>query len=748
MSVFVNQVPGREIRAGIETALQGLSTLVMPSLLYVGILGPLAGNPGLWGTFLAITLVPILRLVWGGSSCIITAPRTASTATYVAMVLQLGMASSAGSNAAKRALLDATQLRNGLAAASIMYLLASLLVAFSGYIRLGRVFKMIPTPVTTGISNGTALLLLSLALGKVREGRLMAAGIAFAMVIAYATWAWFQTKSPLAKGVPSILLSLVAGGIVTLLLVPIQVGQPSEGWAGILEGTPWTSVILWDSLGISRLGTLLMLGIPGAITLALVMVLETFTTASTMEIRFGVRCDADRELVALGTSNIIGALTGGVPCTGSTVYSVASWLSGGRGRIAAWACCACGGLAIAFFDRWISEMPAGLGAGLLLLQASMLVNPAFFEMLWTIARTGRWQRPATQDLGFWISVLISLVGYFGNLIWACFAGVGLSCLAVLRRVSENLTAHWLYLDTLRSRRIRTQAESNALTHLARDVGVLRLSGHLFFGNSARIMQLAEELDEGCACAVIDISLVQDADPSGLDAIAWLLRALRQRGVRVVLSGLDKTRVGSLRTTLGYIPAAEQAVDLDRGLEHCEDWILRNSTALPLAQASLPIEANSLLQGLTNDEVTAVLMVADVREVAQGDALFRKDERSDGVWMLQSGQVSILAGIGAQATRLATFGPGQFIGEMGFIDGNTRSATATADAPVRAVLLDNQALAALVRDHSNAALQITRNIARELSHRVRSTSAVLAQEADGPHSVWANSALSLASKTNA
>jgi len=392
-------------------------------------------------------------------------------------------------------------------------------------------------------------------------------------------------------------------------------------------------------------------------------------------------------------------------------------------------------------------MPIGMGAGLLVLQATMLVNPAFLRVLWTVGRTGRMQRSVTHDLGLWISVLISLVGFFGNLIWACFAGVGLSCLAVLRRVSENLTAHWMYLDSIRSRRIRNQAESDALTHLAREVGVLNLSGHVFFGNSARIMQLSEELDEDCACAVIDVSMVQDADPSGLDAIVWLRRALHQRGVKLVFSGLDKVRDESLRAALKWLPPAELAIDLDRGLERCEEWILRNRTALPAAQDSQPIESNTLLHGLTEDEITAVLMVADLREVKQGEVLFRKDENADGVWMLQSGQVSILAGGGPSATRLATVGPGQFVGEMGFIDGDSRSATATADAPVHAALLDSQAIAALVRDHSNAALQITRNIARELSYRVRNTSSVLAQEAEAPYSAWASSTLGMVSRTN-
>ena len=173
--------------------------------------------------------------------------------------------------------------------------------------------------------------------------------------------------------------------------------------------------------------------------------------------------------------------------------------------------------------------------------------------------------------------------------------------------------------------------------------------------------------------------------------------------------------------------------------------MQNYTSLPFAQLARTIEENSLLNGLSEDEITAVLMVADIRRVVQGEALFRKDEASDGVWMLQVGQVSILAGMGPDATRLATFGPGQFVGEMGFIDGDSRSATATADTDVEAVLLDKQAIAALVRDHPHAALRITRNIANELSHRVRNTSEVLVQESDEPYSNWANSAMGTLTK---
>ncbi|NVO07254.1 MAG: SulP family inorganic anion transporter, partial [Rhodoferax sp.] len=512
-----------EVRAGVEASLQGASTLVTPSLLYIGILGPLAALPGLWGTLLALTLVPALRLLLGGAGNVITAPRTASTATYVALILHLGLAASAAPLGSSSAVLTEAQLRLGLAAASLMYLLASMLVAFSGLIKLGRVFKMIPTPVTAGISNGTALLLTSLAVAKVSHSGLLAGLIALAMVLCSYAWGWFQQRSTWARPVPAIVLAIAIGVLGTLLAGDAHGTADAALPTSIRTGTQWTSVMLWTSLEPDRLGALLMLGIPGAITLALVMVLETFTASGTLEVRFGVRCQPDAELVALGGANVVGALLGGVPCTGSSVYSVAAWLGGGRTRSVAWVCCACGGLAIVVFNAWIMALPAGLAAGLLVLQALLLVSPSFVENLWGMVRSGRWKQSGTQDMGFWITAVIALVGFFGNLIWACFAGVCLSCLAVLRRVSVNLMAHWLYLDSLRSRRVRTVAEADALGHLSRHVGVVRLTGHLFFGNSGRIMQLADELHEDSQCVVVDVSQVDDVDPSGLDAMHWLLR---------------------------------------------------------------------------------------------------------------------------------------------------------------------------------------------------------------------------------
>ena len=171
-------------------------------------------------------------------------------------------------------------------------------------------------------------------------------------------------------------------------------------------------------------------------------------------------------------------------------------------------------------------------------------------------------------------------------------------------------------------------------------------------------------------------------------------------------------------------------------------VLQNSTVLALPMMRTPLQENVLLQDLTAEETQRVLTLGEYRQVPQGRALFKRDALADGIWLLEEGMVSILANDSTVSARLSTFGPGQFVGEMGFIDGKTRSATAMADSPVAAFLLNRHAIETLVREQPATAVKITRNIARELSYRVRSTSALVAEESSDEPSGWHNSTIGL------
>jgi SulP family sulfate permease len=730
----------QEFRGGLDAAVQGAATSIGPILLYLGVLGPVALAAGFWATLVTASVVHALHLLLRGQAQVIPSTRVASLAAYVALIVQFAFATN--TTHTNGAGLSMDQLRMALAAASLMFLAASVLVMAAGFFRLGNLFKMIPTPVTAGVSNGTALILVWLALRQVSHSEWTAGITALAMLCAYLGWPWLQARLRAARLMPSVIPAVLLGLALAMQLEPaaqaVDAGLTGEPWH-------WISIGLWADLPQYDLGRMLMIGIPGTITLVLIMILESFTTSSTMQTRFGVRVSPNRELVVLGSCNLFSALLGGVPSTGSPVRSVANWMSGGRTWRSSVTCLSVTTLLVAGLGTWLLRLPAGVVAGLFLMQAKLMLDPVFFGRAREMLRLRRIRRDGQIDMGFWITLLISLVAFFGNLIWACFLGIGLSCLIVLRRVSGKLTARWAYLDQYSSRRVRSAGESHNLARMHQQVGVLRLTGHLFFGNSVRLMGLLDDLHAETRAVIIDVSQVTDVDPSAMDALQWLLKALIDRKKTLVLTGLKRTRSGELRQALADLPGAVYRPDLDRGLELCEDEVLMNSSILSARVMSVPLEHNALMRDLDTDEVTSVLLIGDVREVPAQSELFKRGAKSDGVWLLESGMVSIVSDESDSAGRLSTFGPGQFVGEMGFIDGQSRSATAHADTPVRALLLDQEAIETLWQQQPGAALKITRNIARELSSRVRHASAILMDDESVDSAHWANSSLSTFSR---
>jgi MFS superfamily sulfate permease-like transporter len=727
-----------ETKGGIESTLLGFSTSIGPILLFVGILGSSSLGAAYWATLITATVVPALCLLLKGHPAVLCSTRTASLSTYIALVLQLAMVT--GGPFTPGAALSTQQLLFGLAAGSLTFAMASGLILLAGLLRLGNIFKMIPSTVTAGIGNGTALLLVWLAVQQVARHSLSTALIAGVMLLCFLLWPTVQARIRPLRHVPTTVLALSLGLALGLNTGP---GLPVSA-APMTFDTAWVALQLWPLLMDQHFGHLLIVALPGAVALALVMILESATAIGVMEMRFGLHIDANRQLVVLGASNVAGAMLGGVPCTGSPLRSVANGAVGGRGVLAAVISLVTTGAVVLAGGSLLLALPSGVVAGLFLLQVPLMIDRPFAQRLVEMLRTRRLHRHGTADLGFWITLVISLAGFFGSLIWACFLGIGLSALAVLRQVSNKLTAQWVYLDRYRSRRVRSAGEVANLARQFHRVGVLRLTGHLFFGNSARLSQLIDELHGDAVAVVIDVSQVHDVDPSGLSALTWIVRALLDRRLTVVVTGLQRTQSPELSETLTQLIGVKHHIDLDYGLEHCEELMLQNATVQAASLLSVPLAKNSLLADLSDDDITTVLMLGEHREVAKGQALFLRDDLADGVWLLEVGAVSILAGwteTDAGASRLATFGPGQFVGEMGYVDGKVRSATARADTPVRAMLLDKASIAALIERQPGIALTITRNIARELSHRVRSTSAMLTDEGGDTPSEWANSSLS-------
>lgn len=82
----------------------------------------------------------------------------------------------------------------------------------------------------------------------------------------------------------------------------------------------------------------------------------------------------------------------------------------------------------------------------------------------------------------------------------------------------------------------------------------------------------------------------------------------------------------------------------------------------------------------------------------GEVLFREGDPGNEMYLIRSGRIEISAFAAGVKKTLAVLKEGDFIGEMAFIDGSPRSATATALDDVVCLTLDREAFKAQVKEN--------------------------------------------------
>lgn len=128
------------------------------------------------------------------------------------------------------------------------------------------------------------------------------------------------------------------------------------------------------------------------------------------------------------------------------------------------------------------------------------------------------------------------------------------------------------------------------------------------------------------------------------------------------------------------------------------------------------------QGLGDGELRKIATLFTQRLVLGGDMVFDKGSAGDEAYVLVRGQVDIL--LEANAAPVATFGTGQIFGELAFLDGSPRVAKAVATQPTILLVVQRRAFHQLASCEPHLGQVVLRNIAVELSHRLRLTNTAL------------------------
>jgi CRP/FNR family transcriptional regulator, cyclic AMP receptor protein len=132
------------------------------------------------------------------------------------------------------------------------------------------------------------------------------------------------------------------------------------------------------------------------------------------------------------------------------------------------------------------------------------------------------------------------------------------------------------------------------------------------------------------------------------------------------------------------------------------------TAIVDALADVPLFAD-----LPEDDLASLAKHCRELTFAAQQVLFREGDPGESMFIVRTGSIVVQHQQGTQIVTLATFSPGQVLGEMSLFDDSVRSATATAAIPSTVWMIAQSELLTFLRERPHAALTLMAEMAQRL-----------------------------------
>jgi CRP-like cAMP-binding protein len=129
-----------------------------------------------------------------------------------------------------------------------------------------------------------------------------------------------------------------------------------------------------------------------------------------------------------------------------------------------------------------------------------------------------------------------------------------------------------------------------------------------------------------------------------------------------------------------------------------------------------LEDVALLAGCSRRQLRAIARISEVIEVPAATVLARAGAPGDEFFLILDGS----ARVEVSPRKRSRLEPGQYFGEMSLLDGGPRSASVTAETPLRLLVIKRRDFTTLLRE----APELTQSLLATLSQRVRQAEAGL------------------------
>jgi SulP family sulfate permease len=718
-----------EAWGGLAAMLVALPSSIAFGLIMFTPLGPAQAGLGAMAGILGVVAIGIVAPLVGGTPRLVSAPCAPAAAVMGGLAGQL-MASTAGGVAMSpgRAVL----------LMGLVGLACGLMQVLFGALGGGRLIKYVPYPVVAGYLSGVGVLIF---LGQVPKlmglpkevspwvGLLSPEHWRWpGMVVGAVTMAAMVLAPRVTKAVPAPIVGLACGMVAYFALsVPLpelatNLGNPLV--IGPIQGAGASPLAAFtdrlSSLGELQVADLGLVAAP-ALTLAVLLSIDTLKTCVVVDALTRSRHDSNRELVGQGAGNVASAVLGGMPGAGTMGATLVNVSAGGQTRLSS---VLVGLLALGTFlllGDLVAWVPVAALAGILIVVAYRMFDRQSFYLLK--------QRSTAVDFAVVAAVILTAV--LVNLIAAAGVGLALAILLFLRdQIRGSVVRRRALGSQIFSKKHRLPGEQAVLERRGDQTAIFELQGSLFFGTTDQLLtELGPHLPVRKA-VILDMRRIRSVDFTAAHMLEQVEAQLRERGGTLVFadlpkslpSGQDVERYFAQLGVLKHQSSVKTFASLDDALEWAEETVLQEEGVVSgEPQRPLSLGEIDMLAGLPEPVLEALAKVVREQSLGAGQKLFSQGEAGDELFMIRRGSIRILLDVGGgKHHHLATFGRADHLGDMSFLDRNARSADAVASAPTDLYVLSRAEFDRACDDHPVLGQHVFARLARTLAIRLRST----------------------------
>lgn len=714
-----------DLFGGLASMLVALPSAIAFGILVYSPLGPSFAGAGALAGIVGTITIGIIAAAFGGRPGLVSAPCAPAAAVLSAFVAQL-MTRPSGPAIPP----EAVPLLVAIAA-----LLAGTLQFAFGALGGGRLIKYIPYPVIAGYLSGVGILIIfgqlpkllglgkgvtlieSLAAPSLMNVPAITVGAVAAAVMIFAP--------KITKTIPAPILALGGAiaayfGMATIFPElnvlegnPLVVGSLGGDSGGILE----TFGQRWDAMG-SLSGELLkFIFVPG-MTLAVLLSIDTLKTCVIVDALTRSRHNSNRELIGQGLGNAVAALGGGVPGAGTMGATLVNISSGGKTRLSGILTGFFSLATFALFGKWVAWVPFSALAGILIVVGFRMIDRSTFKLL----------RKKSTILDFVVVAAVVLTAVFANLIAAAGVGLGLAIALFLReQAGRSVVRRKSFGNQVFSKKRRLPTEMEVLARKGEETVIFELQNALFFGTTDQLFTEVEPYLSKARFVIFDLKRVQSVDFSGTHLLKQIESRIADRKGSLLLSNVAGLKEYFDQLGLLHPEKSVKIFDeLGDALEWAEDQILEESAERAKdEEVRLMLSDIDLLKGMSEEALQALASCTEERTVSAGSKVFGQGEAGDEIYLIRRGCVRIVLPInGNKAHHLATFGQGDFFGDIAFLDKGVRSANAIAVVDTDLYVISRARFNAVARAKPILSGEIFERLSYVLASRLRQTDAEL------------------------